>query len=176
MANSKNPLVLTQDLLRSLVHYDPETGVFTSLVKKPFVEVGQVLGSKNGRGYLQFNVAGRSYTAHRLAWLYVHGEWPEDQVDHKNRVKSDNRISNLRSAGNHENGSNCSISKNNTSGIKGVMWYKRHQKWTASIRVNRKLLHLGYFTDIADAAKARLAAELKYFGEFSPNHQHLVGA
>lgn len=171
MANSKNPSVLTQDLLRSLVHYDPETGVFTSLIKKPFVEVGQILGSRNGKGYIQFNIAGKAYRAHRLAWLYVYGEWPSDQLDHKNRIRSDNRIENLREAGNHENGSNCSTSKRNTSGVKGVMWYKRYQKWAASIRVNKKLIHLGYFTDKLEAAKARLDAELKYFGEFSPNAQ-----
>ncbi len=169
MANSKNPQVLTQDLLRSLVHYDPETGVFTSLVKKPFVAVGQSLGSINGRGYTQFNLAGKSYRASSLAWFYAYGEWPNGMIDHKDRDRTNNRIKNLRLASESENGANCSLSKANTSGHKGVMWYKRHSKWVSQIRVNRKLLGLGYFTDINDAIKARVDAELKYFGEFSPN-------
>lgn len=168
MANSKNPQVLTQDLLQSLVHYDPETGVFTSLIKKPFVCIGQTLGKPNKKGYICFNVAGRGYRASRLAWFYMTNQWPIHHIDHKNRIKDDNRFSNLREANDHENGANCSVSKRNTSGHKGVMWYKRHNKWTASIRVNRKPLHLGYFTDLQDAINARLNAELKHFGEFSP--------
>ena len=168
MANAKNPVVLTPDLLRSLVRYDPETGVFTSLVKKPFVAIGQIIGSATPKGYIQFNVAGRSYRANRLAWFYMTGEWPECQVDHINRIRNDDRFCNLRLATNQQNGSNCSLSKRNTSGHKGVMWYKRHNTWAASIRVNRKLIHLGYFKDIQNAIDARLKAEQQYFGEFAP--------
>src|SRR5690606_16380357 len=105
--------------------------------------------------------------AQNAAWLYMTGEWPTFIVDHENRQRADNRWENLRPATDQENARNAKLSKRNTSGIKGVMWYRRHSKWVASIRVDRKLLHLGYFPTIEEAAIARRAAELQYFGEFA---------
>ena len=168
MVDSLSAVDLTAELLRSLVYYDPEAGVFYSLSdRNGGIKAGQSLGSENGKGYIDFNLCGRSYRSHRLAWLYVYGVWPKDQIDHINRDRADNRIDNLREASNKENQQNASLSKRNSSGYKGVTWYKRHQKWTASIRVSRKLLHLGYFKRINDAVAARELAEISHFGKFS---------
>ena len=84
---------LTAERLREVLDYDPDTGVFTRKVRTASsVKVGDVAGSLNGKGYIRIRVDGRLYFAHRLAWLYVHGEWPVDQVDHINGIKNDNRI------------------------------------------------------------------------------------
>jgi len=108
------------------------------------------------------------YLAHRLAWLYVNGEFPPDQIDHINHVRNDNRIKNLRTVSCKENQKNKLMHKNNTSGVIGVHWYKPRMKWKAGIKVNGELNHLGYFTSLREAAKARKEAERKY--GFHENH------
>ena len=104
------------------------------------------------------------YYAHRLAWLYVHGEFPEDHTDHINGVKDDNRIVNLRAVTEVENGKNLPIRKDNTSGLPGVYWSKRDQTW--QVRVQTK--HYGYFQSKFEAA-ARSFSVYKELG-FHPNH------
>jgi hypothetical protein len=159
--------MITPERLRQLVSYDPETGVFTNRVARPRVSVGQELGWKNGKGYRCMAMDGVTYPASRLAWLWLHGEWPAAMVDHIDRDRLNNRASNLRLATNAENSRNAKLSKRNASGAKGVYWYARHEKWTAQIRVNRKLLSLGYFAQKADAIAARQEAEREHFGEFA---------
>lgn len=157
---------LTADTLRSVLHYDQETGIFTWKVSTSNrVKVGAVAGCPDGRGYLMIRVQSRLYLAHRLAWLYVSGTWPTDQLDHVNRVRTDNRIENLREVTNKQNGQNKSKSSNNTSGHTGVYWHKSYSKWQACIKHNQKLIHLGYFTDIEDAIAARKAAEKLYWAD-----------
>jgi hypothetical protein len=129
------------------------------------VKVGDVAGSLDGEGYLLIMVQSRLYRAHRLAWLYVYGTWPEGQLDHINRNRSDNRISNLREVTNKQNHQNRSKPSNNTSGHPGVSWHKRDSKWLSSIRHNYKKTHLGYFTNIEDAIAARKAAEKLYWAD-----------
>ena len=135
-------MLISADELRRIFDYDPETGHFTWVVKThPKVTIGKIAGRRDRKGYIEIKVHNRFYRAHRLAWLYVYGEWPRDQIDHINGVRDDNRISNLREATSAQNCSNKGMSKNNTSGFKGVSWYKPTSKWGARIRDK----HLGYF-------------------------------
>ena len=99
---------------------------------------------------------------------------PKDMVvDHINRDRTDNRKSNLRICTQLDNAKNGSIRKNNKSGVIGVNWNKKSSKWHSRIMVNRKAIDLGLFENLEDATKARKEAELKYFGEFSPNHNEI---
>lgn len=157
---------LTAEYLRSVLHYDQETGIFTRKVSTSnSVKAGDVAGCPGGDGYLQITVCSRKYQAHRLAWLYIHGSWPKDQLDHVNRVRTDNRISNLREVTNKQNMQNAGKRSDNTSGHPGVSWHKQRSKWRAQIEHNQKRIHLGYFTDIEDAIAARKAAEKLYWAD-----------
>ena len=156
---------ITAEYLRSILHYDPATGIFTRKIGSANqVKVGDATGSQNGKGYLNIKLQSRPFQAHRLAWLYVYGEWPEDQLDHINRNRSDNRISNLREVTNKQNHQNASKRSDNTSGHPGVSWYKQRSEWRAQITHNYKHIHLGYFNTIEEAVAARKAGELKYWG------------
>ena len=155
--------MITQERLKELLHYDPLTGVFTRLVATSnSVKVGDVAGNISAGGYRVIGVCGKQYLAHRLAWLYMKGDMPKDQVDHINGVRVDNSWANLRGATDLTNQKNTSISKNNKSGVVGVSWSKTNNKWRAIIWDNKKKIHLGYFKDIADAALERLEAENEY--------------
>ena len=162
---------LTAERLRHLLDYDPVSGVFTW--KNPphaRFKVGQVTGTVNTFGYVVIVVDGKARKAHRLAWLYMTGEFPPNQMDHINRIKTDNRWENLRPATRQQNSMNCTRN-NNTSGKKGVSWDKQNGKWQARIRVNGKLHHLGFYHDIEDAAVAYkniariLHGDFNHFGE-----------
>ena len=150
---------LTQKKLKEKLKYDPDTGIFIWIVKPcRNIIAGSVAGCPK-RGYTQIMISGKNYQAHRLAWLYVYGYFPEYQIDHIDRNKSNNRINNLRHATHQCNMRNIGLRKDNTSGIKGVSWAKDRDKWHAHIRVNNKTHHLGYFTDFTEAVCHRLAAE-----------------
>lgn len=97
----KNPPCLST--LRATLLYDPDTGVFTRAISRGSYAVGTIAGSLNKSGYWQIGVCGRTYTAQRLAWYYAHGEWPDDDIDHINRDKLDNRLINLRVVSRSEN-------------------------------------------------------------------------
>jgi hypothetical protein len=105
-----------------------------------------------------------SQRAHRLAWFYCYGEWPSDQLDHINRIKTDNRIDNLRESSAALNQQNLSKMCSNTSGFTGVTWNKRRNAWIAQIGVGNSGKYLGQFADVEDAVAARKAGELKYWG------------
>jgi len=160
------------DLLRR-VKYDPETGVFTARIKARDDgrwKAGRVLGSTHlTLGYVYLNVNKKRYLAHRLAWFYVYGEWPDGLIDHENGDRSDNRLCNLRVASHHQNRTHTTILRSsNTTGVQGVCWCKRRSKWYARIKTNGKYKFLGYFSDL-DAAKERYdLAAARLFGEFMP--------
>lgn len=157
---------LTQDRLKELLRYNPETGAFTWLVcPGRRVRAGDIAGSTNN-GYRVIQVRGRSYKAHRLAWLYVHGVWPPAEVDHRHGVRSDNRISGLRLATRQENGRNLKRLRSNTTGFTGVHWRKDRQCWQARIGVGGRYLSLGYFDSPEAASAAYEARATQLFGEF----------
>ena len=158
---------ITQEHLKKLLHYDPETGLFTRLVGRGPAKKGSIAGSLGNKGYICIEVDGVKYKAHRLAFLYVLG-WMPPQVDHDDHVKSNNRWKNLNPANQLINQRNAARRKDNTSGITGINWYERNKMWVARISVNRKRIHLGYFTDKPDAIAARKAADIKY--GFHENH------
>lgn len=152
---------LTQKRLQEFLHYEPTTGEFTRIKRSRGVTLnGEVAGSLHAtRGYWRIRVRGKCYAAHRLAWLYVYGVWPTKEIDHINRIKTDNRIANLRELTTAENQQNVDIARNNTSGHKGVVFHKRYRKYQAYIRVNRHLKSLGSFETLEEAVEARKAAE-----------------
>jgi hypothetical protein len=155
---------ITQERLKELLHYDPDTGVFIWIKKSsPKTLIGSAAGSLSKEGYWRIMIDGKSHKTHRLAWLYVYGEFPNGILDHINRDKADNRISNLRIVTFSENNQNSKIYKNNTSGVTGVYWHKVQQKWKACVRISRKLKHLGSFITMEEAIAARRLAEKEFY-------------
>jgi len=160
--------MLTAERLRDVLNYDPETGVFTWRKRISIrIKVGSRAGRVNWKGYRMIGIDGALIMEHRLAWLYVYGEWPDRQIDHINRDKSDNRIANLRLATNSQNHINKGLQKNNTSGFKGVIWEPSLGKWRARIKINGKNKYLGVHRTREAAAAARRVAEQRHFGEFA---------
>lgn len=158
---------LTADQARELLTYDPDTGSFFWRVDRGSKRAGSRAGNLDVMGYIRVRVLGTLHHGHRLAWLMTSGAWPALEIDHANGNRSDNRISNLRLATRVQQGQNKSIQRNNTSGFKGVCWFKPRKKWKAEIQVNRKSVHLGYFDNPEDAAGAYRQAALKHFGDFA---------
>jgi hypothetical protein len=153
----------TVERLKELLDYDPETGVFTWRVSRGgAVDAGDTAGTKDSRGYLQIGVDRTLYLAHRLAWLYTYGEWPKNALDHINRIRTDNRIANLRPATHALNNQNTSVARNNKSGVTGVWRNTRLNKWQAYIRINGQQIHLGLFDQFDAAVQVRRAAERQY--------------
>lgn len=146
---------ITQERLKELIHYDPCTGHFKWIVKGRLPKIGY----KTIKGYLQIRVDDILYMAHRLAWLYVHGIFPDKQIDHINRIKDDNRIINLRMVTNSENHQNMSIRKDNKSGHEGVTFCNKRKRWRAYITAQKKRYELGFFEKIEDAIQIRAAAK-----------------
>ena len=159
---------LTAERLRELLSYDPETGVFRWIKARRAVTVGAIAGGEDGNGYLRIKINETKHLSHRLAWLYIHGEWPAQQMDHINGVRHDNRLVNLRQATPGENQQNVSAHRNNPSKQLGVDWYKPRNKWRARIKINRKETYLGIFEKLEDAvaARAKAKAELHTFQPF----------
>lgn len=131
--------------LRAALSFDPDTGVFhwTTKAKHPR-HVGKVAGAVDHQGYRRISVNGQSYAGHRLAWYYVTGTPPADEIDHINGRRDDNRIANLRLANREINTQNVSLRSDSTSGYMGVSFYKPTGKWKAQIRRAGRTKHLGY--------------------------------
>ena len=144
---------MDQIKLKSLLNYNCETGVFKWINTKGNVKGGSVAG-RSMHGYVSIKIDGRDYMAHRLAWLYVHGEWPKNEIDHINRNRSDNSIINLRDVTRQCNQHNHGIRKDNTSGYRGVFFNKKEGKYEARVRLNGKRLFLGYFITSHEASVA----------------------
>lgn len=156
---------ITQQQLKEVLDYNETTGEFTwKVTRSNRAKKGKVAGYKNGQGYWCIKVFGAKYLTHRLAWLYVHGEWPEQEIDHINHDRADNRLCNLRPATRKENSRNAGLRSNNTSGKTGVSLVKHSGRWKSSIEG----IHLGLFDDFGHAVIARDAAE-RALG-YHPNH------
>lgn len=155
------------DRLKSLLAYDAETGAFTWLEPRGGQACGSPAGCRNRNGYIEITVHRRIHKAHRLAWLYVHGEWPPHEIDHINGDKADNRLANLRPATRAQNVANTALRSDSASGIKGVHWSVASRKWEAQIKLKGKTRHLGLFTNIEEAADAYRCAATECFGDYA---------
>jgi hypothetical protein len=160
--------LLSVERLREVLRYDAATGVFTwRVARNNRNPIGAVAGNSPGRGgYTRIRIDRRAHSAHRLAWLYVTGEWPSGEIDHKDGNPSNNAISNLRQASRAQNEWNKDAPRTNTSGVKGVNWNRAERKWHAKIMVGGRRLHLGLFANLADAAVAYRRAADENFGQF----------
>lgn len=167
---------LTAEYVRTRVRYTAETGVFQWLPRVGVEDwirrwnaknAGRVAGSIDAHGYRIISIDGVQYKAHRLAWLYVTGEWPRGLIDHANRDASDNRFQNLREATHEDNTHNRDICRKNTSGHSGVCWNHVQKKWHARGSVGGRRFFLGYYRDIDDAAEACRQFRATHHGKFA---------
>lgn len=147
---------ITAERLRERLSYEKETGIFLWRVNVSNKRAGDIAGTLNG-GYWSIGVDGSVYLAHRLAWLYVTDEWPENDVDHENHNTTDNRWENLRPATHSQNHQNRKVSVKNTSGFTGV--HRANGRWAASIKIDQRRISLGRFDRVEDAAEAYASAK-----------------
>jgi len=159
--------MLTQDYLKSLLNYDPDTGEFTWLVDRVHAKAGERAGLVKHDGYVRIRINNRAHSAHRLAWLYEYGVFPKNGIDHINGDRADNRISNLRAANQAENMQNLAMYKSNKSGFMGVYFHKRNKKYQATIKAYGKQKHLGYF-DTAESAFEAYKEAKRALHSFNP--------
>jgi len=159
-------MIVHDDLLK-IVTYDPETGLFTWLIRPRQRACSHIAGTVNSEGYRQICIKQKMYKAHRLAWFYIYGEWPGAQLDHINGNKDDNRIANLRLANYQQNQANSRTRVTNKLGIKGIYFHKFSKLYHARIMVDGKNLSLGYFKTPEEAHRAYVAGAKRYFGEFA---------
>lgn len=164
LAQGKKMRVISQDVLKEFLHYNPETGIFTWIKKTGRNgKIGKIAGSKEKNGYMRIQIHGIHYGLHRLAWLYMTGEMPTELIDHKNGNPSDNWFDNLRQATLLQNQQNqTKVQKSNKLGIMGVNYQEDRKKFRAQIRVDGKSKFLGRFDTAQEAATAYLEAKRKY--------------
>jgi len=159
---------MDREQLKHYLEYNAGTGVFTrKITTSSNALAGSVAGSKDRLGYIIIRICGKSYKAHRLAWLYINGAMPVKHLDHINGNPSDNRIANLRECLPSENQQNAKRRTDNASGYAGVSFHKASQKWMASIRLNKKTKHVGVFETPIEAHEAYLEAK-KELHKFNP--------
>ena len=164
---------ITAEQLRARFHYDPNTGSFVRLVTCGGKIKNTIAGWTHNEGYIALRIDRVSYLAHRLAWLYVFGRWPIDQLDHINGNRSDNRIQNLRECSNAENCQNVKAHRDG-AGKRGTTFDKRVGRWIASIGLDGKRYHIGYFDTQEQASSAYEAEKRRVhpFGASANNHKH----
>lgn len=178
-------MLLTSTFLRELLNYDPVTGLFSWRNRTPAMFCntkhsaahecarwnsrygGKPAGKINKNKYVDIKINGSLHLAHRLAWLWMTGEWPTCQVDHINGDRSDNRLVNLRAATNAQNCANRRIRRDNRSGLKGVYFHNQSGKFRAEICVNGRSKTIGSFDTASAAHAAYCGAAQKHFGEFA---------
>jgi hypothetical protein len=173
----------SQELLKSRLNYNPDTGIFTWIIKPAWgTYIGDIAGGprrKSHGTYLAIKILDYGQIdSHRLAWIYVHGSIPDGmEIDHKDRNPSNNRLSNLRLATSSEQKRNKGVQSNNRCGLKGAFYHNRHEgkpnyasckNWRSQIKApDKKLIFLGYFHTPEDAHEAYKAAAVKYYGEWA---------
>lgn len=164
---------ITAEYVRSRIDYDPETGILTWKARPVRNRIDKMWNTrfagtrvthKNSTGHIQFGLNGKNHLGHRIAWLIVHGECPP-LVDHENRIRDDNRLSNLRAATRSQNNSNTQPYSNNTTGFRGV--WRNGRQWSATIRTQYKANFLGCFDTKEEAARAYDTAARELHGNFA---------
>lgn len=158
--------LLTAARLRELLHYNPETGAFVNRVRRGRIAAGTPAGSPHCCGYIQIQVDGYNYLAHRLAWLWMTGKWPADGIDHRDLNRSNNRWDNLRPGNRSQNNTNCRAHRDSKSGIKGVRQH-RTGRWEARVCANRVTIYLGLFDTPEEASAAYFAKARELHGEYA---------
>ena len=156
--------MLTQEELKEYFEYNKDTGVFIWKVSRGQSKKGKIAGNLGNKGYIQIRLKGKSYQAHRLAWLYEFGSFPSVDLDHKDRDKTNNMISNLREVSSMQNSQNRSISTLNKTGVIGVMFLnekRRKKRYVAHIKHKGKNIRIGYFLTLEEATKARKNKEIE---------------
>lgn len=128
-------------------------------------KIGIICNSKNKKGHIQIGIDGRAHGAHRLAWLYVYGEIPKNEIDHINGIRDDNRIVNLRNATHHQNCWNSAVTKS-SSGLRCVFWNKKMKVWNASTSFKCKRYYLGSFATKQEAYASYIIFCKENYGEF----------
>lgn len=143
------------------LRYDPITGQFRWACAAPGIAVGKAAGSISHFGYHIIKLGRQQYRAHRLAWLIVHGEWPQGEIDHINGDRTDNRMANLRAVDRAANSQNRWMAHrdNKSCGLLGATWNKQHKRWQAKIVARKVRHHLGYFETPEQAHEAYLTAK-----------------
>jgi hypothetical protein len=157
--------MLAQKRLKELLHYDPDTGLFTRVKSMPRSKKGEVVGYTNGRGWLRVKIDGKHYKLHRLAFLYMEGAFPPDEVDHINGNKDDNRWCNLRKATRAQNNANRASGGNSVTGYRGVL--PSGKRFFAQITKDGKRIHLGMYDCPKEAHKAYCRAAKDFYEEFA---------
>jgi hypothetical protein len=160
-------VIVSESRLREVLSYCPTTGHFMWLKRlSKNVPAGRTAGAVC-QGYLRIKVDGKLFAAHRLAWLFVYGVWPAQELDHIDCDRANNRIANLRLASSSQNKANTAPKRTNTSGYKGVRFHSQRRRWNARITVAGQQVSLGMFDDAEEAHLAYVAAAQEYFGSFA---------
>lgn len=157
---------LTREELQRLLEYDQQSGNFIRRINRHKHKAGEVAGCLHPFGYVHIRIGSQAYKAHRLAWFYVHGNWPDGEIDHIDRNKANNSLANLRVVTRKGNVENTGPTKRSKSGIKGVSWKAQCQRWQAQITHNRKKIYLGVFKDIQEAQLAYETAAKQFFKSY----------
>jgi hypothetical protein len=145
----------TLKYLKEILEYNEQTGIFTWKENRGSNKTkGKIADNKNLRGYITIGINGKRYKAHRLAWLYIYGDFPKGQIDHINGVRDDNRIENLRIVTNRQNCQNYKIHREGK--LVGNSFHKNNKKWQSSIVINGKQKYLGYYETQQEAHEAYL--------------------
>lgn len=147
--------LLTQTELKRLLDYNPSTGLFTWKISRPNAKQGNKAGNLDPSGYIRISVNSKNYTAHRLAFLYMTGNFPLNHTDHINHNRSDNRWINLRLVTQKENNRNLAKRSDNTSGTSGVSFSNKNNKWIVRIKVENCYKSFGAFPTIEEAISIR---------------------
>jgi hypothetical protein len=162
--------MLTQSELKKLLDYNPDTGIFTWTNPKKKTNIGKIAGCFDSAGYVIIRINKKSYKAHRLAWLYNYGKFPNSLLDHINGIKNDNKLCNLRECTNIENQFNTKLNIRNISGAKGVSWNNQLKKWKVCLNINKQQKHFGYFENLELASLVATEAKIKFHKQFCSNY------
>jgi hypothetical protein len=157
--------MITQSELIDIFDYSDGNLIFKKNRWKS--KAGKIAGSRDSKGYLRVRINWNTYSIHRLIWLYHHGSFPKNLIDHIDGDRTNNKIENLREATHFENNINCSKNLNNTSGYKNVTWRKDKKKWQVKCNYKGKTHLGGYFVDLSDAVKKATMLRDTLHGQFA---------